>query len=85
MNSSVQLPTFEERLADEGLVLLRTEPKILQVNVGKLCNLACTHCHVNAGPNRRELMTQENIDRVIDWYARTESINTLDLTGERLK
>ncbi len=81
MRSSVQLPTFEERLADEGLVLVRTEPKVLQVNVGKLCNLACTHCHVNAGPNRRELMTRESIDRVIDWYARTDSIDTLDLTG----
>lgn len=81
MRTSVRLPTFEERLADEGVALNRKEPKILQINVGKLCNLACAHCHVNAGPHRRELMTRETIDRVIDWYRRYESINTLDLTG----
>ena len=81
MRSSVQLPSFEERLSQDGLILSRVEPKVLQVNVGKLCNLACSHCHVNAGPNRKELMTRETIDRVIDWFAQTKSIDTLDLTG----
>lgn len=81
MNSSIQLPTFEDRLSIDGLTLSRKEPTILQVNVGKLCNLACAHCHVNAGPHRKELMTRETIDRVIDWFVKTESIDTLDLTG----
>jgi radical SAM/Cys-rich protein len=50
------------------------------VNVGKLCNLICTHCHVNAGPKRKEIMTRQTIDRILDWLART-NISIVDLTG----
>jgi radical SAM/Cys-rich protein len=71
---------FSDRLAAEGLQLRRAETEILQVNVGKLCNLTCVHCHVNAGPKRKEIMTHETIDRIIDWLAATD-IPTLDLTG----
>jgi len=60
--------------------LRHAKTEVLQVNVGKLCNLTCGHCHVNAGPKRKEIMTRETIDRVIDWFARTE-IPTIDLTG----
>ncbi len=52
----------------------------MQINLGKLCNLTCTHCHVNAGPKRKEIMTRETIDRVFEWLERT-SISTVDLTG----
>ena len=61
-------------------MLRRTRPEILQVNVGKLCNLTCVHCHVNAGPKRKEIMTRETIDTIIDWLAKTE-IPIVDLTG----
>jgi radical SAM/Cys-rich protein len=71
---------FVDRLATEGLQLRRTRPEILQVNVGKLCNLTCVHCHVNAGPKRKEIMTRETIDQILDWFAKTD-IPTLDLTG----
>jgi radical SAM/Cys-rich protein len=71
---------FSHRLAGEGLQLRRARPEILQVNVGKLCNLTCTHCHVNAGPKRKEIMTRETIDRIINWLAKTD-IPTVDLTG----
>jgi radical SAM/Cys-rich protein len=71
---------FADRLAAEGLQLRRTRPEILQVNVGKLCNLTCVHCHVNAGPKRKEIMSRQTIDRIIDWLARTE-IPIVDLTG----
>jgi radical SAM/Cys-rich protein len=71
---------FSERLAAQGLELRRGRAEILQVNVGKLCNLTCMHCHVNAGPKRKEIMTRETIDRIIDWLAKTE-IPTVDLTG----
>src|SRR5437773_6583746 len=71
---------FSDRLTAEGRELRRTRPEILQVNVGKLCNLTCTHCHVNAGPKRKEIMTRETIDRIIDWLAKTD-IPTVDLTG----
>ncbi len=71
---------FGNRLAAEGLKLRRAQPEILQINVGKLCNLTCTHCHVNAGPKRKEIMTRETIDRIIDWLAKTD-IPIVDLTG----
>src|SRR5881397_3252816 len=71
---------FSDRLAAEGLQLRRTRPEILQINVGKLCNLTCVHCHVNAGPKRREIMTRQTINRIIDWLTKTE-ISTVDLTG----
>ncbi|PYK65042.1 MAG: radical SAM protein [Verrucomicrobia bacterium] len=71
---------FAERLAQDNIVLRRARPEILQVNVGKLCNLTCIHCHVNAGPKRKEIMTRETVDRIIDWLVRTE-IPTVDLTG----
>jgi radical SAM/Cys-rich protein len=71
---------FSQRLAAEGLQLRRRHPEILQVNVGKLCNLTCVHCHVNAGPKRKEIMARETIDRVLDWLAKTD-IPTVDLTG----
>src|SRR6266581_9294560 len=71
---------FSHRLLKEGLKLRRARPDILQVNVGKLCNLTCMHCHVNAGPKRKEIMARETIDRIIDWLANTE-IPKVDLTG----
>jgi radical SAM/Cys-rich protein len=71
---------FSDRLAAEGMQLRRARPEILQVNMGKLCNLICAHCHVNAGPKRKEIMTRETIHRVIQWLAGTE-IPTVDLTG----
>ena len=71
---------FADRIATDGLSLRRGKTEVLQVNVGKLCNLTCTHCHVNAGPKRTEIMTRETIDRVIDWLAKTD-IPIVDLTG----
>ncbi len=71
---------FAEKLTENSISLRRTHPEILQVNVGKLCNLTCVHCHVNAGPKRKEIMTRETIDRVVDWLARTD-IPVVDLTG----
>ena len=54
------LPQFQTVLADNGFSKLeRSTLETLQVNVGKLCNQTCRHCHVDAGPDRRELMTRE--------------------------
>src|SRR6266702_1984857 len=71
---------FAQELADYSIALRRGRPEILQVNVGKLCNLTCVHCHVNAGPKRKEIMSRETIDRIIGWFGKTE-IPTIDLTG----
>ncbi len=71
---------FAHLLNESGLALRRSQPEILQINVGKLCNLTCTHCHVNAGPKRKEVMSRETVDSILDWFAAT-TIPTLDLTG----
>jgi radical SAM/Cys-rich protein len=71
---------FSARLAQTNVVLRRVRPEILQVNVGKLCNLTCTHCHVNAGPKRKEIMKHDTIDRIIDWLGKSET-PIVDLTG----
>lgn len=71
---------FAEKLGADSLSLRRAHPEILQVNVGKLCNLTCMHCHVNAGPKRKEIMTREIIDRIINWLSNTD-IPIVDFTG----
>ncbi|MBE0626328.1 MAG: arsenosugar biosynthesis radical SAM protein ArsS [Burkholderiales bacterium] len=61
--------------------LKRRAVETLQVNLGYRCNQSCVHCHVNAGPNRKEEMTDETVDAVIDFLAASPEITTLDLTG----
>jgi len=73
---------FEAVLARHGReALARRIPRVLQVNVGKLCNQACHHCHVDAGPGRKERMTRGTAEAVIALLARSPSVATLDLTG----
>lgn len=60
--------------------LRRNRLETLQVNLGYRCNQACLHCHVNAGPTRRESMDAENIALVLD-FMRTAGVRVLDLTG----
>lgn len=71
---------FDLALSEARMPLRRGPAEILQINVGKLCNLTCIHCHVNAGPSRKEIMTGETVDRILEWFEATE-IPTLDLTG----
>lgn len=67
-------------LASDFPPVQRGELKILQANLGYLCNLSCTHCHVNAGPKRTELMSREVMDDIIQ-VLKTHKVETLDLTG----
>ena len=60
--------------------LRRKRLQTLQVNLGYLCNQSCTHCHVNAGPNRTEVMTSDTVDAVIDFLDESR-VKRLDLTG----
>ena len=73
--------SFDESLAPLGLSPLRpTRIETLQVNVGKLCNQACRHCHVDAGPDRTEVMSRETFERCLDAVRRFD-IPTVDITG----
>jgi radical SAM/Cys-rich protein len=80
MIAPVSTNRFARKLAEHSLPLRHARTEVLQINVGKLCNLTCVHCHVNAGPKRKEIMVRETVDRVIDWLAKTD-IPTVDLTG----
>ena len=72
--------SFVERVQLGGVQLSRRAVEVLQVNLGRYCNLACVHCHVESGPTRREMMSRENVENILRFLART-GIATLDITG----
>ncbi|RPI26249.1 MAG: radical SAM/Cys-rich domain protein [Acidobacteria bacterium] len=73
---------FERRLQEAGLPsLTRSAVKTLQVNVGKLCNQTCSHCHVEAGPNRPERMLPETAAAILHLLKFSPSVEVLDITG----
>ncbi len=75
------LPSFREKIKQNNLdYLLPKRLEILQLNLGYMCNQVCSHCHVDAGPDRKEMMSREILEKSIEILKQT-SINTLDLTG----
>ncbi|MGY2133945.1 arsenosugar biosynthesis radical SAM (seleno)protein ArsS [Hymenobacter sp. HD11105] len=79
--AGARLPAFAHKLRETGLLPLRpTELTVLQVNVGKMCNQTCRHCHVDAGPDRTEIMTRATMQQCLDALAQTD-IPVVDLTG----
>jgi len=73
--------SFEDALESAGLLPLQTTGiAVLQINVGKRCNQTCRHCHVDAGPERQEVMPPEVVDACLRVLAQ-EQIPTLDITG----
>lgn len=75
------MPSFQEYLDKNRLKLYRNPVEILQINIGRLCNQACHHCHVEAGPKRKENMDERTVDRVIELLEGAKSIHTVDVTG----
>lgn len=74
-------PPFDSRLKTAGLAPLHaTGITVFQINVGKLCNQTCRHCHVDAGPDRQEVMSHETAELCLRTLARTD-IPTVDITG----
>ncbi len=75
-------PPFEVALSRSGHEPLRADAiTTLQVNLGKLCNQTCHHCHVDAGPDRREIMDRQTMQSCLDLLDRLDTIETVDLTG----
>lgn len=80
-NSPAVRKRFDRALDESGLRPLQsTGISVFQINVGKLCNQVCKHCHVDAGPDRRETMSREVAEACVDVLTRT-SIPTVDITG----
>jgi radical SAM/Cys-rich protein len=75
------IPLFGEKLASAGLgPITAARLAIFQMNIGKMCNQACGHCHVDAGPDRSEIMTRETMQMCLD-ALRTFDVPTVDITG----
>jgi radical SAM/Cys-rich protein len=75
------LPTFREKIKASNQFPIRPKKiEILQLNVGYMCNQVCAHCHVDAGPDRKEIMTVETMQQCLDVIKNT-GVHTLDLTG----
>lgn len=76
-----ELPTFKNKISETSQFPLKAKKlEILQVNVGYMCNQVCEHCHVDAGPDRKEIMTQDTMQQILD-VIKTTGAHTLDLTG----
>jgi len=80
-NGSAPRKPFARALAESGLApLTATGITVFQINMGKLCNQTCGHCHVDAGPDRREIMTRETAELCMEALRGTD-IPTVDITG----
>lgn len=76
-----ELPTFAKKLKETNQFPLRPKKlEILQINLGYMCNQVCAHCHVDAGPDRKEIMTIKTMQQCLEVIKKTEA-HTLDLTG----
>lgn len=81
-DDAFKLVPFQHKLEGIGLYPLRpTTLEIFQVNIGKMCNQVCKHCHVDAGPDRKEIMTPETMQDCLDVLAANPFFTTVDLTG----
>lgn len=79
--SEGELPYFKDKIANFGNKPLRPKKlEILQLNLGYMCNQVCSHCHVDAGPDRKEIMTRATMEDCLE-VIRNSSVHTLDLTG----
>ena len=77
-----KFPLFGEKISEIGYKPLRpTKTEIFQINIGKLCNQTCTHCHVDAGPDRKEEnMSRETLEKCVEILSKYD-IPTVDITG----
>ena len=75
------LPDFELTLLTNKCRIRRRCVRVLQVNIGKKCDLACHHCHVEAGPKHPDNMTGETVDRLMELLEDAPDTDTLDITG----
>ncbi|MBP6680271.1 MAG: arsenosugar biosynthesis radical SAM protein ArsS [Saprospiraceae bacterium] len=76
-----ELPSFSAKVHEAGHDHLKpTRLEILQINIGKLCNQSCAHCHVDAGPDRGEVMSREILEKCLH-FINHYSIPTIDITG----
>lgn len=74
------IPDFESRIQSEEILYTQDHLDVMQINVGRVCNLACKHCHVEAGPTRTEVMSRKVMEACLR-VCREQKIPTIDITG----
>lgn len=80
--AGIVLVPFQQKLEEGGLFPLQPKAlEIFQVNIGKMCNQVCRHCHVDAGPDRKEIMTGETMLQCLDVLQRHADLKMVDITG----
>ena len=81
-DDAYRLVPFQQKLESIGLYPLKPMAlEVFQINVGKMCNQVCKHCHVDAGPDRKEIMTKETMQQCLEVIKNDGSFTTVDLTG----
>src|SRR5918993_5437747 len=81
-SAAYKLVPFQQKLKTSNLFpLTPLPPAIMQVNVGKMCNQVCRHCHVDAGPDRKEIMSRETMEQCLQALSLNPGLRTVDLTG----
>lgn len=81
INQNNNFPIFHDKFKETlGSPLVTRNIEIFQINLGKMCNMVCKHCHVDAGPDRTEIMTKETLELCLDALKKSD-IEKVDLTG----
>ncbi|MBO3698300.1 arsenosugar biosynthesis radical SAM (seleno)protein ArsS [Roseivirga sp. E12] len=80
-HASIGIPSFGDKIAEVGMKILKpVSVEVFQINVGKMCNQVCKHCHVDAGPDRKEIMTRATMQQCLE-ALKNPDIKVVDLTG----
>ncbi|MBU3197089.1 arsenosugar biosynthesis radical SAM (seleno)protein ArsS [Clostridium algidicarnis] len=79
-NEINEIPEFSTKIDNKDFSLTKDKLEIMQINVGKLCNLSCKHCHVSAGPNRKEIMSLSTMKDCLQVF-KENNFTILDITG----
>ncbi|CAM9257207.1 unnamed protein product [Ectocarpus fasciculatus] len=75
------LPSFQQHIQEQGIKINRESSTIFQLNIGLFCNQACSHCHVESSPQRKEMVSKEVAERCIEIIKNSPTVKTLDITG----
>lgn len=79
-NQIDNIPSFYENVQNKEYLTTNENPTIMQINVGSLCNIVCSHCHVDGGPHRKNNMTKETFENIIEAF-KIGKYKTIDITG----
>ena len=78
--TKLNIPKFFDQVEEKQYLLTEEFPEVMQINVGSLCNITCSHCHVDGGPTRKNNMVRETFEQIIEAF-KVGKYKTMDITG----